>query len=323
MVDKIRDFENLYGDTGAPLYEPVDIHKNVNILNWSIAQFGIPNGNYFVRVRHRDSNVEWSPWSDAKSFTVTGSTNGVPAITITKPMYAPSEAVVVTYANGYGKPKDWIGIYKKGQTPGSGPLSTQYKYVSGPNGQVSFTGLPQNQEYFAAFFTDDGYTEIAPRVSFYVGNRVQIQTARTEFAVGDTVDISWTQGSLGSKDWIGVYRVGDTPGNADFDQVGLPTTATGNLAITGLSEGLLLRGLVPERRVLRSVGPHLLLGRRPDRHRVDALHGDRAECGLHGEASATVPARPRTTWASSRRVRHRASTCSSTTSMSPVSRLAA
>ncbi len=140
VVDKIRDFENLYGDTGAPLYEPVDIHKNVNILNWTVPAFGLPNGNYFVRVRHRDSNVEWSPWSDSKSFTVAGSTNGVPAITIAKPMYAPTEAVVVTYANGYGKPKDWIGIYKKGQTPGGGPVATQFKYVSGPNGTGELHG---------------------------------------------------------------------------------------------------------------------------------------------------------------------------------------
>jgi hypothetical protein len=236
-VDRIRDFEDIYGDTGAPLYNPVDVNQGVNILHWTVPAYGLPNGSYYVRVRHRDSNVEWSPWSESKAFRVTGSTNGVPAISITKSIYAPSEAVVVTHANGYGKPKDWIGVYRKGQTPGGSSPSVQYKYVSGPNGSVSFTGLPANQEYFAAFFTNDTYEEIAGRVSFFVGSKVDITLGKTEFAVGETVDIAWINGPAGSKDWIGVYRVGDVPGTQTSTKWQYTTTNTGTASITGLGKG--------------------------------------------------------------------------------------
>src|SRR5690606_7617535 len=70
--DRIRDVENLYGDTGAPLYEPVNMHANVDILRFAVSG-GLYNGSYHARVRHRDANAMWSPWSDAVSFTIEGS----------------------------------------------------------------------------------------------------------------------------------------------------------------------------------------------------------------------------------------------------------
>lgn len=235
-VDRIRDFEDIYGDTGAPLYEPIDRNQGVDILSWTIPAFGLPNGNYFVRVRHRDANVMWSPWSEAKAFTVTGSNNGTPSISITQSIYAPTEPVVVTHANGYGLPRDWIGVYRKGQTPGN-VSSTAYRYVSGPNGSVSFSNLPVGQEYFAAFFTNDSFTEIAPRVSFYVGDEVGISIPRTEYAVGESVPIAWTGAPAHATDWIGVYRVGHVPGTQTSTQWQYTPTASGTAAINGLTKG--------------------------------------------------------------------------------------
>jgi hypothetical protein len=235
-VDRIRDFEDIYGDTGAPLYEPIDRNQGVNILNWTVPSFGLPNGNYFVRVRHRDANVMWSPWSEAKAFTITGSNNGTPSISITQSIYAPTEPVVVTYANGYGLPRDWIGVYRKGQTPGN-VTSTAYQYVSSPNGSASFNNLPVGQEYFAAFFTNDSFTEIAPRVSFYVGNEVGISIPRTEYAVGESVPIAWTGAPAHATDWIGVYRVGHVPGTQTSTQWQYTPTASGTASINGLTKG--------------------------------------------------------------------------------------
>ena len=61
-VDRIRDVENLHGDTGAPLYESIDRHAGLNLLRYAITT-GLADGKFYARVRHRDANAQWSPWS--------------------------------------------------------------------------------------------------------------------------------------------------------------------------------------------------------------------------------------------------------------------
>ncbi len=236
VLDKLRDVENLYGDTGAPLYEPIDINAGLDILSFEVASRALPNGTYFVRLRHRDTNVEWSAWSETKSFTVQGSTSGSPAITLVKKAYRPAEPVVVTHVNGTGNPLDWIGIYVKGQTPG-GVGSTQYKYVSGPNGQASFAGLAPGVEYYAAFFTNDSYTEIAPRVPFYVGNIPTVLVNKTAFGVGESVVFTWTGAPGKPTDWLGIYRIGEVPGSANSTQWKYITTTSGTATFENLPKG--------------------------------------------------------------------------------------
>lgn len=236
VVDRIRDVEDIYGDTGAPLYEPVDLNKGVNILNWTVAAYGVSNGQYFVRVRHRDDNVQWSPWSAVKSFTVTGSTDGKPSVSLGKSIYSVSEPVVVTHANGYGNAKDWIGIYRYNQTPSSSSPAVKWSYVSGANGSLAFTGLTSGQ-YYAAFMTNDSYTEIATRVSFYVGGKVPLVLGKTKFAVDETVDVAWSGAPGGSKDWIGIYRAGQVPGGPASTKWQYTTSASGVASFTGLSKG--------------------------------------------------------------------------------------
>jgi hypothetical protein len=237
VLDRIRDVENIYGDTGAPDYEPVDIHKGVDILSLEIPQYGLPNGTYQLRVRHRDTNLQWSPWSASGSFTVAGSTSGSPQITLAKKVYAATgDPVVVSYANGTGNPKDWVGIYRKGQTPGS-VGSTKFQYVTGLNGTLSFTGLAAGTEYYVAFFSNDGYTEMAPRVPFFVGSTPVMAISKTVFAVGEAVTFNWTQAPAGAKDWIGIYRVGQTPGQVGSTQFKYTTTASGSASFTGLPKG--------------------------------------------------------------------------------------
>ena len=47
QVDRIRDYENIFGDTGAPLYEPVDTHEGVDILAWELPQYGLAKWKLF------------------------------------------------------------------------------------------------------------------------------------------------------------------------------------------------------------------------------------------------------------------------------------
>lgn len=237
VIDKVRDVENLYGDTGAPLYEPVDIAQGTDILSLELAALSLPNGTYNVRVRHRDTNIEWSAWSDARSFTVQGSSSGSAAITLAKRVYAATaDPVLVRYVNSTGNPKDWIGIYRKGQTPGA-VGSTKFSYVNGINGQASFTGLTAGVEYYAAFFTNDGYTEIAPRVPFYVGKQPTVTLNKAALAVGESAVFTWTGAQAGATDWLGIYRVGQTPGPNPSAQWTYAKTASGTATFANLPKG--------------------------------------------------------------------------------------
>lgn len=237
VVDLIRDVENVYGDTGAPDYEPVDIHAGVDIETYTVQQYGLNNGSYYIRARHRDANAEWSPWSEARTFKVEGSADGDPALRLAKKVWSPDEPVTVEYLNGRGKARDWVAIYRKGQTPGSATPSIKWGYVSGVNGQMAFSGLAAGVEYFAAFLTDDSYVEISPRVSFYVGDMPELAINKTQFNAGERPTFTWSGAPAGTKDWIGVYRVGQTPGGIGSTTWAYTPTESGTVTLGALSKG--------------------------------------------------------------------------------------
>ncbi|MGM9478189.1 endonuclease/exonuclease/phosphatase family protein [Pedobacter sp. GSP4] len=111
--------------------------------------------------------------SDHKGLITTFSIISVqPAISLNKTTYSNGETVTVTFANGSTDTKAWIGIYQNGKVPGSGSYATTWKYTNGAgSGSMALT-LPANSAagtYFVAYFKDNGYIEIAPRVSFNYG----------------------------------------------------------------------------------------------------------------------------------------------------------
>ena len=212
--DVICDIEDLYGDTGNPDYLPIDINANINILNYTVNEHKITNGPHYIRARHRDNNAEWSSWSDTLKFVVKGSTDGNPEISISKSVYSYDESIAVNYTNGTGNSKDWIGIYYKGDTPGSGTGcvgSIKWSYVSGISGQISFSGLTNNKEYFIAYFANDGYEEIAPRQTLYIGSTPTLTTNKEVYSIGDSTTVSYSNAPGQSTDWLGIYKVGTTP----------------------------------------------------------------------------------------------------------------
>ncbi|MBL9139608.1 MAG: hypothetical protein JNK85_27310 [Verrucomicrobiales bacterium] len=92
-----------------------------------------------------------------------------PLVRPSKRLFAPGEAITITFTNGPANPKDWIGVYQVGQTPG-GPQSTIWNYVDGTqngnvanaNGSVSFpSGLGVVGEYVAYLLLNDGYDILA------------------------------------------------------------------------------------------------------------------------------------------------------------------
>ncbi len=100
--DVTRDFEDYYLDTGSPNYLPVDQNASVNISDYTIPTNGIPNGSYYIRVRHRDSNVVWSPWSAAVPFTISGSVAGTTSLTLDSSIYNTGSTIKATYQFGTG-----------------------------------------------------------------------------------------------------------------------------------------------------------------------------------------------------------------------------
>ncbi|EAY25042.1 fibronectin type III domain-containing protein [Microscilla marina] len=136
-------------------------------------QLPIQAGRYFIVMFTDDSYTEVS---NRVYFEVSAAdpTDPVASIRLNKAAYAPDENIVVTYANGLGNAKDWVGIYKKGDTPGT-QYATQWKYVSGTDGVLDFK-VSNEGEYFAAFFENNGYKEIASRVNFTISQNNARQT---------------------------------------------------------------------------------------------------------------------------------------------------
>lgn len=235
--DLIRDRENFFGDTGAPNYTPVDTHVGVDLLAYTVADDGLPNGTYYARVRHRDTNCLWSAWSPALIFTIEGSVEGAPKLTLTKRVYSEGEDISIAYENGPGLATDWIGIYRKGQKPQEAK-ATVWTYVAGPSGTHVFTtDLAAGVEWFAAFFTADGYTEIAPRVPFYIGSTPTLSVGKAAYDEGEAVAITYANAPAGKTDWIGVYRIGEMPGEVGSTKWAYVAGASGTLTFSGLTKG--------------------------------------------------------------------------------------
>jgi hypothetical protein len=70
LIDKISDFEDFFGDTGSPDYEAVNLNKDINLSKFLVTGKGLQTGKtYWWRMRYRDKNLQWSEWSDERSFT--------------------------------------------------------------------------------------------------------------------------------------------------------------------------------------------------------------------------------------------------------------
>lgn len=234
-----RDFENWFGKDGNGTPDKTkNLNEGVDIRKVTLAQNSIPNGIYYVKTRYRDRNLEWSDWSDVKQFEITGSVVSNPTFALDKVEYAQNEPITATFTGGPGNQQDWVGIYKKGQTPASA-TSQGYIYTTGQTaGTVTFNnGLANKGQYFAGFFANGGYTEITARKNFYVGPKVQLQATADTYPVGGTVVINFTDGPNLQKDWIGIYKMGQTPGTTTSIKWSYVTTSAGTLNFTGLPKG--------------------------------------------------------------------------------------
>lgn len=235
LIDRIRDVENLYGDTGAPDYEPININANVNVLDYTIAANGLPNSKYYARVRHRDTNAVWSAWSVPYTFDVGGSTVTGTSLTLTKAIYAPGEDISIAYQRPSTAAADWIGILRNGEAATVIPTSRQY--VTGGAGTRNFRYDFPVGLWAARFFGNNTTTEIAPAKLFYVGNAVQLALGQEAYDEGENVRITWSAAAGGEADAIAIHLVGESPGSSTPALVIPARTRSGSRELADLPKG--------------------------------------------------------------------------------------
>jgi hypothetical protein len=139
--------------------------------------------------------------------------------------YLPDEDIVISFINGPGNALDWIGIYPEGADPGGANYSLWFYVDNTDTGSVGLSdgsvifagGSLELGNYKAYLYVDDSYTYVA-ETSFAVVDSFVSGLVRTDariYAPGQPITVNFSNGSGGAKDWIAVYRAGDTPGDVD------------------------------------------------------------------------------------------------------------
>lgn len=78
LIDITRDTEDLYGDSGAPLWNAVNLNATIDLKRYAVAGGLLSVGtSYMWRMCYRDQNLRWSDWSDTLIFTVAASPSNV------------------------------------------------------------------------------------------------------------------------------------------------------------------------------------------------------------------------------------------------------
>ncbi|MGN6387626.1 MAG: hypothetical protein ACTHMT_15455 [Verrucomicrobiota bacterium] len=176
----------------------------------------------------------------------TGSTfaQSTPALTPGKTSFSPREEISINFSNGPGNPKDWIGIYLPGQTPGSGTPAMAWFYVDGTRdgaaglteGTVAFPfGLSQPGSYVVKFLENDTYHVLAS-TNITIANSPTVDAEHDTYYTDEPITVNFANGPGNSKDWIGFYLDGEIPGTGPTSTIWNYVDGTQN-GSTGFQEG--------------------------------------------------------------------------------------
>lgn len=167
-----------------------------------------------------------------------------PSVVTSHDSYVIGEDINIAFSGGPGNPKDWVGVYPVDAEPGPVP-STIWNYVNGT--QTSTVGLTEGSLAFpgglnfagpwkAYFLLNDGYTILAETAFQVVDEGTPlVRVNQRTYETGQAITITFSSGPNNAKDWIGLYKAGQTPGDVNSTQyLYVDGTQAGN---TGLSEG--------------------------------------------------------------------------------------
>lgn len=73
VLDTTRNFENVFGNSGSPDFIPIDKNAGINLYSFTVPE-GILDSSalHGFRIRYRDMNLKWSPWSEEGLFYPNG-----------------------------------------------------------------------------------------------------------------------------------------------------------------------------------------------------------------------------------------------------------
>ncbi len=166
-----------------------------------------------------------------------------PALESTYETYFTDEDISISFNNGPGNSKDWIGVYPEGVEPGPTP-STLWLYVDNTKsgttglkeGAVTFTGgLTAPGLWYTYLLENDGYTILATNTFMVVDPySPRIRADNRKYTPSQPITISFNNAPGNVKDWIGIYQEGQTPGGGPTSTLWcyLDGTQAGNSAVT-------------------------------------------------------------------------------------------
>ena len=148
--------------------------------------------------------------------------------------YDSGEEIIVTFSEGPGNPKDWVGLYKQDMVAGEVD-SLAWFYVNGTKssgdglteGELTFPdGMTDEGYYEARFFEDDGYTllgQIDLRRRRCRPNGVKTDKSSYTAGRGDHAGFSLSAPAI-RLDWVGLYREDMVPGDPSAVWCGFMST---------------------------------------------------------------------------------------------------
>ena len=127
-------------------------------------------------------------------------------------IYVMGEPIKVTFAEGPGNPKDWVGIYRPDMIPGSA-AAPAWAYVNGSKtagqgrtgGTLVFDDVLPAGNYVARFFENDDYNQLAS-ATFSIAEPPAVTVGSEAYLPDAAITFHFARGPGNPKDWIAVYR---------------------------------------------------------------------------------------------------------------------
>jgi len=146
---------------------------------------------------------------------------GAATVTPDHQTYLPGEDLAFAFAGGPGNATDWIGVYPEDVAPGTAG-STRWNYVNNTrqpkpgitSGSVSFPGGVQLAGTWTVYYLlNDGYSSIATnQFTVLEPTSPLVRVGATAYSPGQAISVRFTNGPANPKDWIAIFREGQTPG---------------------------------------------------------------------------------------------------------------
>lgn len=134
---------------------------------------GLPAGYYFISYFMEDGYIEAG---GRITFSV-GSDLAV--LSVDQPVYAQEQTITVTYSNGPGTAKDWVGILRKNASPGMPPLVDRQFINRMPSGSLDFGLDLDTGGYYAALFINNSSVRISNKAYFRIESATSNEYTQT------------------------------------------------------------------------------------------------------------------------------------------------